>query len=172
MTKKEEMAKLNDSIKEDFFYWHAGETIEYGWGKAGKIMFIGQNPSNSNRTGKRGDSDFDKEFLEIIKKEGLTRKDFYFTNLIKIPVDMADVQRDDFMRSLNFVIDEVKIVEPDLIITLGKYSREWFAKARINFYSLPHPSSIRYGSITEEQWRKELKKILTTHKLLKKGKKL
>lgn len=170
MTKKQSMKDLNKKIKESFFYWRYEKEIEYGWGNAGKIMFIGQCPSNSNRTGKRGDSDFDKEFLRILELDGMTKKDFYFTNLIKIPIDFADVERNDFVNSVNFLIDEVKIVEPDLIITLGKPAREWFAKAKINFYSLTHPSAIRYGSITEEGWRKELKKILTTHKLLKKGK--
>lgn len=166
--KKLKMQEINSKIADSVFYYSYRDQIEYGWGKAGKIMFVGQNPSFANTTGKRGDSDFDKEFLRVLKLEGITKKDFYFTNLIKIPIDMADVTERDFIESLNFVLDEVKVVEPDLIITLGKYARQWFAKSRINFYSLPHPSAIRYGSITEEWWRKELKKILKTHKALSK----
>lgn len=162
------MEELKMEILSDPLYRTYDTEIEWGWGRANKIMFIGECPSSSNLTGKRGDSNFDKFFFEILKPLKITKKDFYFTNLIKRPVDIYDIDPVDIAQSASYLRTEVEIVKPDVIITLGKHAKNWFGKLNINFYSIVHPSSTRYGSITEEEWRHRLKQILSTNKLIKK----
>ena len=171
MTKKKQMKQLNTSIAEnlEFGHYYAKNNCkpEFGWGRAGKIMFVGQNPAFSNSEGKRGDSDFDKFFLELVAP--LTKEDFYFTNLVKFPADLGDLEDDIFELSLGYLREEIKIVEPKIIITLGNKSREWVEKLKISYFSLIHPGAIRYGSITEADWKRKLNDILSTYKLLTKG---
>ena len=171
MTKQKQMILLNKKILHDSHFdriYAAGDCKpEFGWGRANKIMFIGQNPSFSNLSGKRGDSEFDKFFLELI--DPLTKEDFYFTNLIKFPADLGDLEDDVFVRSLSYLKEEIKIVEPKIIITLGRRAQEWVEKLKISYFSLVHPSAMKYGTITEVDWKRKLNDILSTYKLLTKG---
>jgi uracil-DNA glycosylase len=171
MTKKSMMALLNEQIKTELsfqqYYTDDECKPEFGWGAAGKIMFVGQNPSWSNKEGKRGDSEFDKRFLELVSP--LDRHDFYFTNLIKFPADLGEMEDTVFKTSLFYLKEEIAIVEPKIIITLGNKAKEWVEKLNISFFSVYHPSSIKYGSITEVAWQKKLNDILSTYKLLTKG---
>lgn len=169
MTRREKMEDLKLAILADPLYKTYDTEIEWGWGRAGKIMFIGQCPAMSNNTGKRGDSEFDKFFLKLLEPLGITKKDFYFTNLIKRPVHISEVDPRDIAVSTSYLRIESEIVKPDVIIALGNDAKNWFGKLNINFYSIIHPSAIRYGSITEDVWRNRLKDILSTNKLMKKN---
>ena len=166
------MKQLNSEIRMnmDFEHYYRKNNCqpEFGWGRAAKIMFIGQNPAFSNLTGKRGDSNFDKYFLELVAP--LTKEDFYFTNLIKFPADLGELEDDIFEQALHYLKAEIKIVEPKIIITLGNRSKEWVEKIGISFFSIIHPGAIRYGSMTEADWKRKLNDILSTYKLLTKGK--
>lgn len=175
MDKKEkirQMKALDEKILNErafiSHYEEARSKPEYGWGHIGKIMLVGQNPAWSNKEGKRGDSHFDEFFLELI--DPLTKKDFYFTNLIKFPADLGELEDHVFEISLRYLKEEIKIVEPKIIITLGRKSREWVEKLNISFFSIEHPGSIRYGNLTETAWKRKFNDILSTYKLLTKGK--
>lgn len=133
---------------------------EFGWGVFGKIMFIGQCPAFSNKNGKRGNSEFDKFFLELIQPLGLTFSDFYFTNLVKIPVKINDVNPEVLEHCASHLLKEVEIVKPKVILCLGKFSYLYARKAGINCRPLAHPGSIKYNTITQEQWILELSQKL------------
>lgn len=133
---------------------------EFGWGVLDKIMFIGQCPAFSNWKGKRGNSEFDKFFMELIQPIGLTFSDFYFTNLVKIPVKISDMNEAVLEHCATHLIDEVKLVKPKAIFALGKYAYQFSKKAGIDCKPLAHPGSIKYGNITEEAWKQELKEKL------------
>lgn len=171
MTKKKEMKQLNEAVFNDISFGHFYQKYncipEFGWGRAEKIMFVGQNPAFTNLSGKRGDSEFDKFFLELIAP--LTKKDFYFTNLVKFPADLGELEDEIFEKSLLYLQWEIKIVNPKIIITLGNRSKEWVEKLGQSYFSLVHPGAIKYGTITEQDWKRKLNDILSTYKLLTKG---
>jgi len=131
---------------------------EFGWGTPGKIMFIGQCPALASK-GRRGTSDFDKYLFELIYP--LTDKDFYFTNLIKVPMrNMNDVSLRTLVHCGEHLLEEIIIVKPEKIIALGSWSRSFCEANNINHYSLPHPGYIFFRGITEDEWKKQLKGIL------------
>lgn len=130
---------------------------EFGWGVLNKIMFIGQCPAFSNTQGKRGNSEFDKFFMTLIEPLGLSFTDFYFTNLVKTPVKINDMNEAVLKHCATHLVDEVKLVKPQLVLCLGKFSYQYAKKAGIQCRPLAHPGSIRYGNMTEEQWKEELK---------------
>src|SRR3990167_5455095 len=115
-----ELKTLNDSIfKCEECPFIEGSAPELGWGTPGKIMFIRQSPSQFNREGRRGDSDFDRYFFELLKPLGLTWKSFYFTNLIKTPVAIRTMTDEQLMHGSQHVISEVDLVKPKVVIALG-----------------------------------------------------
>lgn len=146
---------------------------ELGWGTHGKIMFIGQCPSYTNKTGAQGTSDFDKFFLKLISEAAdLTIDDFYFTNLVKIPVDIKTISDEDLDHCATHVIDEIETTQPKMILCLGKYSYQTMKRAALKglsprVYSILHPAAIRYGTMTGDQWKEEFKTLLTKLNVLK-----
>lgn len=167
-SRRTQMEQFREMVESDRFYVDAtGYKIEWGWGKAGRIMFIGQCPAQSNWMGKRGDSDFDKAFLNLLKPLKIDPEKFYFTNVVKIPVKMEVLPDYIFERNARYLYDEIQIVNPKIIIALGRYAKDALGLIKVNFFSIPHPGSIRYGNISEDNWRKNLKEIIRTYKSLK-----
>ena len=149
---------INQTIKSCKLCPDREKTKEFGWGVRGQIMFVGQNPADSNTTGLQGTSNFDNFFLDLLKPLNLTKDDFYFTNLVKIPGNIRDFSRQTLWHCGDHVIDEYVAVDPKIIITLGKYATR-YTKIESK-ESLFHPAAIRYGKRTAEQWQEQLKKIL------------
>ena len=138
---------------------------ELGWGALNGIMFIGQYPTSINKTGLQETSNFNQYFLELLKPIGISQSEFYFTNLIKIPIsNMKKVPKTVIHHCADHLIDEYLAVNPKIVITLGRYAKK-FTKIE-NIENMTHLRSIRYGHITEEQWREYLKKILKGRDLL------
>jgi len=105
---------------------------------------------------------------ELLEKAGSSRKKFYLTNLIKCPLPGCrrpkESEKDNCMF---FIRQEIEIVDPLIIITLGKHSTrallkeyghplpprnrdipflfgQFFRKAGRVILPLPHPSCILY----------------------------
>lgn len=160
------LEKLNDEIMdcqtcpEDHRYQH-----ELGWGPLGRIMFIGQCPAYSNSTGKQGTSDFDKFLFKLLEATPITAEDFYFTNLVKIPVDINTMTVEELDHCATHVIEEIDIVKPKFIVCLGKYAYSTLKRAGIDVHSVMHPAAIRYGRATEQQWQTEFNNLLAKFKV-------
>lgn len=138
--------------------------IELGWGRPRKIAFIGQSPSPQNSEGLRGASGFDRYFFELINPLGIHSDDFYFTNLVKVPVNINQISKETLMHCARHVQDELDEVRPRIVLALGKYSygylKERLKGKSYRFLSLMHPGALKYGSMTRENWQKDLKQAL------------
>ena len=123
-------------------------------------FWIAQNPGYVDRN-KTHDWDNDKlrrvfpiegnnnkqqdEFTKFLFDKGIYQKS-YFTNLIKCAtLKNRAPDRDEIKKCFNFLLDELILIKPKKIITLGKVSREW-----IEFYQekikeiLDNPLMIHY----------------------------
>lgn len=139
---------------------------EFGWGTPGKIMIIGISPGKSNPNGLQGNSPWDEFFLRLIKPFNLTPDDFYFTNLIKIPCNVRELDPSVLEHAGNHVIDEIDAVNPTAIITLGAppfhtLKKNSGLKGR-SLTKMTHPSAMKYGGITKEAWLEEFEQALNT----------
>lgn len=133
---------------------------ELGWGTPEKILFVGQCPAFSNIHGVRGTSKFDKFFLELLKPVGLTSNDFFFTNLVKVPAKMSLLSEEALDHCASHVKDEIALIRPKFIFTLGKFSYQSLKKKGVRVYGMTHPGAIHHGAISIEQWQEGLKNLL------------
>ena len=90
---------------------------ELGCGALNEIMFIGRSPASINKTGLQETSNFNQYFLELLKPIGISQSEFYFTNLIKIPIsNMKKVPKTVIHHCADHLIDEYLAVNPKIVI--------------------------------------------------------
>ena len=101
--------------------------------KKSKVMFIGESPGNEENiskipfTGKAGIL-----LNNIFKAVGIKRDDVYITNLIKCIIEK---NKNSYVNEINnckkFLFNEIMLLKPKLIVTLGKNSSQIFFKKSI-----------------------------------------
>jgi len=145
-----------------------------------EIMFIGEAPGKKEDelgvpfVGSAGK--FLDEMLGIIK---LKREDVYIANTVKCrPPENRDPLPEEKEACLPWLIQQIKTIQPKLIVTLGKHSMELFlpgqkisqahGKAMRReipeigkqvFYTLYHPAAALYNGGMRETLIKDFKKI-------------
>lgn len=145
-----------------------------------KILFIGEGPGKKEDElgrpfiGSAGK--FLDEMLEIIK---LKREDIYIANVVKCrPPENRDPLPQEAIACWPWLLEQIKIIQPKLIVTLGRHSMERFLPnqkisqmhgtlviktvpeiGRQNFYTLYHPAAALYNSSMRETLITDFKKI-------------
>jgi len=117
-----------------------------------KFMVVGQNPGiNECMMGTPFIGDAGKNFDEEIQKNGLNRSDFYITNTVKCLTkkqDGSNNRKPSFKEvetcSASFLANEIKIIQPTLIITLGE--------SAFGFFCPEEKYSDRLGKITKSKY--------------------
>jgi DNA polymerase len=91
-----------------------------------EIVFIGEAPGKNEDiqgipfVGAAGK--FLNEMLEMI---GLERKDIYITNIVKYrPPNNRDPLQDEKAAFLPYLVEQLKIINPKVIVTLGRHSMD------------------------------------------------
>jgi len=97
------------------------------------IIFLGLNPSLGHFPSK-----YDKFFYEELRKNGF--KNAHITDLIKIKAPNKKINEllkneKVLKEQLGFLIEEIKIIKPRIIVVLGKKCEEVFSKNK-NFFSI------------------------------------
>jgi uracil-DNA glycosylase family 4 len=150
--------------------WSSGYK-EAGWGTPGGILFLGQNPAFTSLTPTPGDSKFDKSFKSMLSDAGVFDPDYFFTNLVKFPPAKEDLvfTREEMNHLEKHLIDEITLINPIIIVALGLPAGTWLRtlQCRADRFYLYHPSSIRYGTITREQYVQKLTEIREVYTALK-----
>jgi DNA polymerase len=115
------------------------------------FMVVGQNPGmNEIKFGTPFIGDSGKNFDEELNKNGIDRTKFYITNIVKCFSRKPDGTNNRTPNALEkrtcsstFLITEIKIIKPKLIITLGGPS--------FNFFFPNESYSDRLGKITNSE---------------------
>jgi DNA polymerase len=145
-----------------------------------KIMFIGEAPGKKeDETGEPfvgAAGKFLNEMLETIK---LKREDVYIANVCKCrPPENRDPLPDEVATCWLWLLEQIKIIQPKLIVTLGRHSMERFlpnfkisevhgkamrreieGMGRQVFYTLYHPAAALYNGSMRETLIKDFKRI-------------
>jgi DNA polymerase len=116
------------------------------------IMFIGESPGKNEAQQGRPFCGPSGEILdEMLKGIGLKREDVYMTNLV---LDRPPEKRDPLPEELTFYapfVDRlIEIIEPAVIVPLGRFSMEYILKK----YDLPEKKdkiSINHGRLLKAQ---------------------
>jgi len=79
-----------------------------------------------------------KLLQEILDKIGLTEDDYFITNLVKCrPPDNRNPFYDEIVICSPYLLNELKLIDPKLIVTLGKVPGDWYSNGKeyeINTY--------------------------------------
>ncbi len=154
-----------------------------------KIMFIGEAPGKSeDERGRPFVGAAGKLLTELIEMLGLKRSDVYITNIVKCrPPGNRDPQPDEVEACLPYLLKQISLLRPRVIIALGRHSanllfklvgKEWFSMARqhgsviegkinnIKVFIIPtyHPAAALYNpglrDKLENDFRGPIKKLV------------
>jgi len=183
MTKREQLDKLN-------IYWRENCQCDlrktatqavFGDGNAeSEIVFIGEAPGkNEDIEGRPFVGAAGKFLEEMLEGIGKNRSDIYITNIVKYrPPNNRDPEPEEKEDCNEWLINELKIISPKLIVFLGRHSMtRFFPTEKISdihgklliktipelgrqaFLPLYHPAAALYNGDMREKLIKDFKKI-------------
>lgn len=91
-----------------------------------ELVFVGEAPGkNEDLQGKPFVGAAGKFLNEMLEMIGLKREDIYITNIVKYrPPDNRDPEPDEKKAFLPFLREQMEVIKPKLIVTLGRHSME------------------------------------------------
>lgn len=100
-----------------------------------RILLIGEAPGfheDTHGTPFVGNSG--KFLTQLLEKAGLTREDVFITNVVKHrPPGNRDPLPDEMAACAHFLEEQIEIIDPDVIVTLGRFSlARYFPGQRIS----------------------------------------
>ena len=184
MTKREQLDDLNK-------YWQENCECElkktatqavFGNGNANtSVVFIGEAPGkNEDVQGMPFVGAAGKFLEEMLASIGMKREDIYITNIVKYrPPNNRDPEPSEKEACNEWLINELKIIDPKLIVFLGRHSMtRFFPEEKISeihgklliknipeldkkqaFLPLYHPAAALYNGGMRETLIKDFKKI-------------
>jgi DNA polymerase len=192
-SKREQLNELN-------IYWKENCTCElkktatqavFGDGNAeSEIVFIGEAPGKKEDEGGKPFIGAAGKFLdEMLAGIGMKREDIYITNIVKYrPPDNRDPSPAEIADCAQWLEDEIKLIDPTLIVFLGRHSMnhffpdekiseahgvvitaKHFGKVR-NFLPLYHPAAALYNGSLREVLKADFKRIPKILKMLERDK--
>lgn len=100
-----------------------------------RILLIGEAPGFHEDThGKPFVGNSGKFLTELLAKAGLSREDVFITNVVKHrPPGNRDPLPDEMAACAHFLEEQIEIINPDVIVTLGRFSlARYFPGERIS----------------------------------------
>ncbi len=161
--------------------WNKRTNVVFGEGDPfSKIMFIGEAPGyHEDQQGRPFVGAAGKLLTELIESLNLKREDVYIANVLKCrPPNNRDPNSEEIQACSPWLEEQINVINPKIICTLGRYSAYVLLKFPINISSLHgrsykiggriifltyHPAAALYhGRILEEIKKdfQELKKII------------
>lgn len=127
-----------------------------------QVVFVGEGPGkDEDLQGKPFVGQAGKFLSELLAGIGINRPDVYITNVVKCrPPNNRDPQEDEIKTCIPYLRDQIKLIKPKLICTLGKHalktmiSKELnispshgklFKKGNFHFFALYHPAAALYN---------------------------
>jgi len=155
--------------------------IPYGWrgNPKAKIMLIGEALGEKEQelgcpfVGRSGDL-LDK----LLEQIGLSVMDVFITNIVKDrPPENRDPFYDEVKACQNHLLNEIYIIRPKLIVTLGRVAGNWWNHYRpfewMTYYPeklwfpVYHPAYLLRNRTKINSWKSDLKNILNKLELIK-----
>lgn len=100
-----------------------------------RILLIGEAPGfHEDASGQPFVGNSGKFLTELLAKAGLTREDVFITNVVKHrPPGNRDPLPDEMMACAHYLDRQISIIDPDVIVTLGRFSlARYFPGERIS----------------------------------------
>lgn len=93
-----------------------------------RILLIGEAPGfHEDTQGKPFVGNSGKFLTELLAAAGLSREDVFITNVVKHrPPGNRDPLPDEMMACAHFLDRQIEVIDPDVIVTLGRFSMARF----------------------------------------------
>lgn len=127
---RDEVMNLSDSPLYQFRTAHHYLPVIGEGSHDARIMFIGEAPGkNEAQTGRPFCGAAGKTLDSLLESIGIPRKDVYITNIVK---DRPPENRDPLPSEIEaygpFLDHQVEIIQPKIIVTLGRYSMQYIMR--------------------------------------------
>jgi uracil-DNA glycosylase family 4 len=111
------------------------------------ILFIGEAPGkNEDEQGLPFVGAAGKFLNEMLAAAGLERKDVYITNIVKYrPPNNRDPLPDEKAAFWPYLLKQLQVIQPKVIITLGRHSMEYFLPGMKIGQVHGQPKRIKFG---------------------------
>lgn len=131
--KKELLAQLNKVVKSchDCRLWRTATNAVPGEGSAkATVMFIGEAPGfHEDKLARPFVGRAGALLEELLAKVGLHREEVYITNVVKHrPPDNRGPNKDEIRSCLPYLLRQIQIINPKIVVPLGRYALEIFIK--------------------------------------------
>lgn len=158
--------------------WQNRKHIVFGRGNPdAKLMFIGEAPGRQEDIkGQPFVGEAGNILTKIIKAMGLSREQVYITNVVKCrPPRNRDPQFEEIENCKEIVMQEIDIVKPEVICTLGRFSSrlltgtnyalgrihgQWFKYKDIDVIPTLHPAACLYNAKNKVVLWNDIKKLM------------
>lgn len=114
-------------------------TVVYGVGNPeAEVMFIGEAPGRQEDLGAEPFIGAAGKYLnELLALAGIERPDIYIANVLKCrPPSNRDPQVDEIEACAPFLREQVRAIDPDVIVTLGNFATRFILKTDRGITSL------------------------------------
>jgi DNA polymerase len=195
MSKQDQLNKLNEQMAKcsQCVLRSTCTQVVPGEGPAeAEIMFIGEGPGQKeDELGRPFVGAAGKFLEEMLGAINLKREDVYIANVVKCRPPMnRDPMPEEVEACWPWLMEQIKLIEPKLIITLGRHSMERFLPGQkisqihgkalrrnipelgaFVFYALYHPAAALYNGSMREVLIADFKKIPKVLEAAKKSEK-
>ena len=147
------------------------QNIVFGTGnKHAKLMFIGEGPG----------ADEDRLGGPFVGRAGIDRKEVYIANVVKCrPPGNRNPEEDEAMACLNYLRNQVILVQPEIIVLLGSVALKnilgkeygitasrgkWVEKKGIKYMPTWHPAALLRDETKKIDFIKDLKLVMEEYK--------
>lgn len=193
MNKEQELKQLNQEFAKNLKspLLKTCRQIVSGVGNANAdILLIGEAPGQKeDELGEPFVGAAGKFLDQMLETINLKRADIYITNIVKCrPPQNRDPLPEEKEEFWPWLMEQIKVIEPKLIITLGRHALSSFVPepimskvhgtilrqdrpglGKIRLYALYHPAAALYNGGMRETLIKDFKKIPKIIKLIEKG---
>lgn len=114
------------------------------------VVFIGEAPGkNEDLQGKPFVGAAGRFLDEMLEAAGLVRSDVYITNIVKYrPPGNRDPKPDEKKAFWPYLVKELQIIRPGIVVTLGRHSMEYFLPSERITQIHGKPKRVQFGEMT------------------------
>lgn len=129
-----------------------------------RVMIVGQNPGETEEKEGRPFVGRAGKFLDkILQKNSINREELYITNVVKHKTpENRKPKAEEINACMPYLVEEINLVQPEIVVLLGKVAEELPRKEGITYIETYHPAA----ALRFPKWRKKFEKDFESFKEL------
>jgi len=123
-----------------------------------QVMFVGQNPgAEEDKIGRPFIGRAGKFLTKTLSEFGIKREDVFITNIVKhASPQNRKPYPDEVEACVPYLIEQIKIIKPKIIVLLGASAKEAPRVASIEYFEIVHPSAAMRFTKMRNKFRSQI----------------